>query len=228
MPFPLALAGLGLKGGADLFKTIYGITQMFKGNNMYKDLMNNIPQYEVDPNIQYNLSLAKNIAQQGIPSQARNLYTENVERGLGSTIAAMQQGGGGLNMLNQAYQSSTDAFRNFMMQDAQQKLANQQAVIQAGKDVRDENLRAFQQNEMLPFQLKYQRSNQLSNAGSQNIFGGMSGLGNTAFGFEDLFGSNVGGKDMGTSKPGGQSSGFDWAKFLQMVQQNANINYQFP
>lgn len=186
--FPLAALGLGIGAAGDLFKTIFGISQMVKGNKDYRNLIQNVPQYQVDPNILYNQSLAQNIAQQGIPSQARNLYTENVERGLGSTLNAITQGGGGLNMANQVFQSGNDAFRKFLEMDAMQKLQNQETLMNANKDVREENLRAFQQNQMLPFQLKFQRSNQLSNAGTQNLFGGLQDLGKLGMGFGDMLG----------------------------------------
>ncbi len=187
---PISMA---IGAGSDLFKTFYGLEQMITGNNKLDKLNQNRPQYQVDPNIQYNAQLAGQLASEGLPSSTKNFYGDQIERGLGSTITATLQGGGGLGYVNNAYQSSTDAFRQLLSMDAQQKLQNSQILMGAKKDLRDENLQAWNYNVNVPFQQQWNRYTNQTNSGAQNIFGGGQGLGADTLGLWDAFGNNKGG-----------------------------------
>ena len=71
-------------------------------------------------------------------------------------------------------------------------------------NIKDENKTAFDYNQNIPFQLKLARANQQSNAGAQNIYGGLSqGAG--------LFGANA---ELGGNRGsgGGNYTGNDWWK----------------
>lgn len=177
----------GIIGTAtDLFKTIYGVGQMIGGNKNLNQLEGNMPQYTVDSGIQDNANMAAQTASQGFGDATKNYYGNMIERGLGSTIQAGLQTGQGLEFVNNAFGGANDAFMNFLSQDAQQKLKNQEIFFNANKDLRDEKLRAWDYNENLPFQLKWNRATQQTNAGAQNMYGGAAGTASNLMGLGDI------------------------------------------
>jgi len=178
---------LGISTGLDLFKTFYGLGQMIHGNKKLNELEQNRPVYEVDPNIQYNQQFAGQLASQGLPSSAKNWYTDSIERGLGSTIQAGLASGQGLGNITNAFGSANDSFRNLLAMDAEQKMKNSQLLLDANKDLRDENLRAFDYNEAQKYGDAYKRYSQQTNSGAQNLYGGGNGLGSTGQLWSDYY-----------------------------------------
>jgi hypothetical protein len=162
---------------SNLFKLFYGVGQTISGNKKLNQLEDNRPIKTVDPNILYNQQLAGQIASQGIPDASKNFYTDSIERGLGSTIQASLDSGQGLNTINQSFGNANDSFRQLLSMDAEQRLKNQQVLMDANKEVRDENLRAWDWNEAQKYGDKYKRYSDQTNAGAQNIFGGGQGVG---------------------------------------------------
>ncbi len=212
--------GAIIGGATDLFKTFYGLGQMISGNKKLNELEANRPQYQVDPNILYNQQLAGQMASEGLPSSAKNWYTDSIERGLGSTIQAAKDTGQGLGSITNAFGSANDSFRNLLAMDAESKMAKQQLLMGAKRELRDENLRAWDINQNIPFQQKYSRYTNQTNAGAQNLFGGGMGLGaDAAYGFNN-FGGN---KQSGT---GGYDTGNMWYNYMMnqppMYDNNSN------
>ena len=72
------------------------------------------------------------------------------------------------------------------MADAQQKLQNQSALV-------NDQRAAWDYNSNIPFQQKYYRSVQQTNAGAQNVAGG----------FQDIIGAGTSLAGMGTKQQGG-------------------------
>jgi hypothetical protein len=173
-------AGGLLSAPGDIFNTIYGISQLISGNKHQKNLLENRPQYNIDPNILYNQQLAGQTASEGLSTSAKNFYAENIDRGLGSSIQAGLASGQGLGVINQIYGQSNDAFRNLLAMDAQQKLDNQSALMGANKDLRDERLRSFDYNESQPWNLRYGQAVNQTNSGASNLTSGLKGLGSDA------------------------------------------------
>lgn len=167
--------GIAIDAATELFKLGYGGYQVIKGNKGLKDLER--PYLGISPEIQQNRDLAGQIASQGYSDSAKNFATDSIERGLGSTISSAERTGQGLNSIQSAYSSSTDAFRNLLAMDAQQKLANQGVLMSANKDLADDKLRAWDYNVNQPFQTAFQKYTQMTNSGVQNIFGGAKGVG---------------------------------------------------
>lgn len=168
---------LGISTATDLFKMFYGVGQTISGNKKLNKLEDNRPVYNVDPNIQYNQQLAGQIASQGIPDSAKNWYTDSIERGLGSTINAGLSSGQGLGQITNAFGAANDSFRDLLAQDAMMKQKIQQILMEANRDVRDENLRSFDWNQAQKYGDLYKRYSDQTNAGAQNIYGGGQGLG---------------------------------------------------
>ena len=167
----------GISTATDLFKLFYGVGQTISGNKKLNNLEDNRPIYNVDPSIKYNQQLAGQIASQGIPDSAKNWYTDSIERGLGSTINAGLSSGQGLGQITNAFGAANNSFRDLLAQDAMMKQKNQQILMEANKDLRDENLRAFDWNSAQKYADSYKRYSDQTNAGAQNIYGGGQGLG---------------------------------------------------
>jgi hypothetical protein len=176
---PLAISA-AIAGGADLLKTGYGIYQTAKGNSDYNSLLANRPQRTTDPNILYNQQLAQNIASQGIPDSAKNYYTDNINKALGSGINAILEGGGDLNMINSLVGGATNSYKSMLAQDAQQKLANQGVLMQANQNVANQNQENWNWNKADPYLTNLARATQQTNSGITNIAGGLQDLAGTA------------------------------------------------
>lgn len=216
-------AGLAISGGADLLKSLYGVYQMIHGNSQLNKLQH--PDYKPDQNILNNQKLAGSIASEGIPDSAKNFYSNQIDRGLGSGISATLQGGGGLGYINQLFQSSNDAYGSLMAKDAMQKLQNQQLLMGANKDVADENTKAFSWNKAVPYQLEYSKLVNQSNAGAENLFGGAKGIGTNFAGF---LGSEDKTTNPTTNTTSNAGSTGDWYSYILKQMQDQKLNLQQP
>lgn len=166
---PMVTQAVG--GEAQMFQ---GMAQALGGNITLKKLEKNRPKYEVSPLVQYNQQLAQRTAQQGFGQQATNYYTEQVNKGLGAGINAILQGGGDLNMINSLVGGATDAYKQWAIADAQQKLANQQTLYNNNLNLAADQRAAWNYNINEPFQQKYARAVQQTNAGMQNFNTGLN------------------------------------------------------
>lgn len=187
MALPLAIAPMIQQGIAQQMGTatgamqsLYGFWQMMKGNRMMKELEANRPQRTTDPNYLYNQRLAQTIASQGIPDYAKNYYSDAIDRQMQSGINAIQMGGGDINQISSLTQSATDQYNKMMAMDVEQKLKNQQQLMAANTAVAQQNMMNWDYNVNIPFQQRYARATQMSNAGSQNFIGGLGRIGQTA------------------------------------------------
>lgn len=175
----VAIVGGIAAGAGAIGKIAYGAHQVHKGNKDLKALEANRPKYQVNPILQNNANF-------GFGQQATNYYTENVNRGLGAGINAITQGGGDLNQIMSLINGSQNAYKQYAMADAQQKLQNQSALV-------NDQRAAWDYNSNIPFQQKYYRSVQQTNAGAQNVAGG----------FQDIIGAGTSLAGMGTKQQGG-------------------------
>ncbi len=156
-------------------KSLYGLFQLLHSSKGLKNLQ--FPTTSVDPNILQNKMLAGQYASEGIPDSARNFAADAIDRNLGSSIGAGLASGQSVGFINNAAQGSNEAFQNLMMQDALQKSRNRETLLDANKQLADENLRVFNWNKVVPYEQKFNQFTNQTNAGAQNIFGGLQGFG---------------------------------------------------
>lgn len=176
----VAIVGGIAAGAAAIGKTAYGIHQTHHGNKILREAEKNRPKYGVNPILQNNANF-------GFGQQATNYYTENINRGLGSGINAILAGGGDLNMINSLVGGATNAYKQYAIADAQQKLVNQGMLV-------NEQRQAWNYDKNIPNMQQYYRGVQQTNSGAQNIYGGLT----------DLAGA---GTSMATMGMSGQTSG---------------------
>jgi hypothetical protein len=163
---------LGMVAGG--IQSLYGFYQMIKGNKMMRELEKNRPLRSTNENYLYNQQLAQNIASQGIPDYAKNYYSDAIDRQLQSGINAIQMGGGDINQISALNQVGVDWYNKMMAQDVEQKLANQKILMDANTRIGDEEMVNWDYNVNIPFQQRYNRATQMSNAGAQNFLGGIN------------------------------------------------------
>lgn len=186
----LSPIGMGIGAGADLLKSVFGAYQFLHGNSKLNKLER--PEYEQDQNILNNQQLAGQIASQGIPDAQKNFYSDQINSGLGSSLNAITQGGGGLGYVTNALGQSNNSFAQLLAMDAESKLRNQDVLMNANKDVRDENMKAFDYNKNRPYELAYNKWSAMTNSGAQNIFGGLKGIGASAVAGSDALNGMTG------------------------------------
>lgn len=165
------IAGLGSIGEAG-----YGLYQLLQGNS---DINTPRPLRTTDPNILQNQKIAQSIASQGLPDSAKNAYTENINRALGSGINAILEGGGDINMISSLVGGATGAYKNLAAQDANQKLANQQVELDANQNVANQNEMNWNWNTAQPYLQKYAKGSQETNSGVGDIFKGLASAATT-------------------------------------------------
>jgi hypothetical protein len=180
MPLPLLAIPLAISAATSLGKVAYGAVQAIGGNKKLNDLEKNRPQRTTDENILYNQKLAGVNAANGLSGQAKNQYTNDINRNLASSINAILSGGGDINQVADLMRGSNDSFNRLMVQDAEAKLNNQNTYMTANTAVANENMANWDYNVNIPFQQKYSRYTQRTNAGAQNINTGLDALGKTA------------------------------------------------
>jgi len=185
---PLTGIGVGaaIGGIASLGKVAYGIVQGINGNNKLKKLEKNRPQRTTDENILYNQKFTGVNAANGLG--ALNEYTNNINRTYASSINAILNGGGDINQVAELMSGTSNSFSELMKMDAEAKLANQDKFIAANTALGNENMANWDYNINIPFQQKYARYTQQTNAGAQNINTGVEGLGKAALAYTEALG----------------------------------------
>lgn len=210
---------------SNALKQFYGIMQLYQGMKGLKNLVR--PEYQIDPNIKYNQQLAGQISSQGYGNAFLNNASDAINRNLGSTINAYTQTGQGLNAISGAQQNSNNAFQQLLMADAIQKSKNRDILMNANKDVSEENLRAFNWNKAIPYQLDYTKFTNMTNSGAQNIFGGQKGAAADYSAIGDAF-SGMGNK----TGSGDNYSTYNWNQqndyYSQWLQQNQGFENPYP
>jgi hypothetical protein len=174
-PFVIPLA---ISAATSLGKVAYGAVQAIGGNKKLNQLEKNRPQRTTDENILYNQKFARVNAANGLGGL--NDYTNDINRTYASSINAILSGGGDINQVAELMSGTNNSFNQLMRMDAEAKLANQDKFIAANTALANENMANWDYNINIPFQQKYARYTQRTNAGAQNINTGLDALGKTA------------------------------------------------
>jgi hypothetical protein len=148
------------------------------------------PTYEPSEEVKAALSDAERLALEGMPSEQKQQYIENIQRANQSALRAQAERKAGLAGIGMMHQNELDQYRNLLAMDAQAKRQNQQnlqSVRQGMQSIRDKE---FQLNKYNPFLQEQQDIRDLQAAGMQNIMQGtqsaISGLGSAAQGKYEL------------------------------------------
>lgn len=172
LPLSAISAGLGLA------KTGFGVYQNIRGNN----ILNNAerPEYTVPEEVYSNLTEAQRMALDGLPSEQKMEYLRNIDRSTSTGLSASASRKGGLANVDNILKSQTDAYSSLMTQDSVARMQNKQAVMAQRQNLANYKDKAFEVNEMQPFQAEVAEGQALVGSGLQNIFGGLTDMGSAA------------------------------------------------
>jgi len=204
MPLPLAAA---LQVGSAALGVIKGVGSFFgaksdeqKAQDELKKLKD--PFYKIQNEYIQNRDIAGNLASGGLPESTKNYVTQEAQRGLGTSLAALGQNGGGVNdvaRLNDVYMNSID---KVAAEDAQAKLGNIQNFFNANKELAGQKTIQWTLNEYRPFERKLKEITQRIGAAKQNQNTGLNtaissvGAAGTALSNNDLMNKLFGKKTM--------------------------------
>lgn len=169
-----------------LAQSIFGGAKARKYNRQLEQQINNTPKYEANKSVMdyYNQALSR----YGVSPTETALYKQqiqNINRGVASGVASLQDRRSGTAGISSLLRSANDAYLGANVAAEQQRNQRFNELGQATNMRASEEQKMFQQNKMLPFELKYNltsqkagAASQTANAGLQNIFGGLQNWGN--------------------------------------------------
>lgn len=165
---PLVVAGVaaynGIKGAAD------------KAAANKRARLNIRPTFDIQKEYFQNQSLAQDMAQNGLPDSAKNFYQTNAERGLGSSLGAILQTGGGINDVQKLYSTFDRNSQAVAAQDATQKLDNIRYLMKANNDLADQKTQQWAVNKYQPYLDEAKSIAAQKQQGQAEINSGVNGL----------------------------------------------------
>lgn len=175
---------------------IKGVSSLFsigKGNQAAR--RNHRPVEQVNPLYQKNVTLAENMARQGMPQEQYNNQMQGIQRNQAGALSILGRRGGDSGSLASLLRGSNDAIGNLNAQDAMARQGNQRfAFGQRG-------ILANQQNNVWDYNNKQRYAENAASiaqqigSGKQNAFGSLTDATNIAMmqqgEGQDLYGDNT-------------------------------------
>lgn len=193
-PFTAAAAGMSvLSSGVKMYQ---GIRQQSKGRKLEESLER--PTYQIPGYIQQNLDEAEKMANVGIPEAQRNAYLDQLSRQGTSSLQNFRGRKAGLMGAEIVGQQSLDAQRELRIADIQKRLENQRLAMAARSIMANYQDKAFQLNELNPYQNDMNYARSLQGAGMQNQMTALSDLTGAASTFASGYLQSGGGIGSGT------------------------------
>ena len=153
-----------------LAKSALGLGQMLFSSEPER------PEYKIPEAVSKSLGIYQSLAEQGLPGE--DVYASRIGRSAATTLDSLAQMGTGaaINQASSVYNQQLDQMVNLAIASGQQRVANQQNLAQAYQTQAEWEDKAWQYNEMMPYQMKYNKYLQNQQAGQANLFGGMNDL----------------------------------------------------
>jgi hypothetical protein len=195
MPIPLAL----IAGGAQLISGLIKGGQAKKQRREGNNILNEIGPEVVPQDVLDNQVMAKQMANQGLPSQQYANAMKNIQRQQLMAMRGATDRRGGLAAISATQQAANDALGNLDEADARQHMANQGQLMAINNQVGNWKNKIWER--------KYNYGMDLVGSGNQNKVSAFdsiaSGIGNAAYG---AFGEGGIGKIRFGRRSGGGSS----------------------
>lgn len=186
----MALTSLLIGAGSGLMSSIFGVSQRVRARRLER---NNIrPTYRPNSLIGQNLADAQAMARRGLPSEVYNAQLNQMEQGLSTGMRGLSRGATNAFNVARLLSGYNSNLMNLNAMDAQARMQNQRQLFGAREAMAGEQRRAFEINQLQPYQQTRQEIASLRRAGDQNIFGGLSLIGQTAM-MTGVDGLNFGG-----------------------------------
>lgn len=157
-----------------LISGITGLIQKHKANKLLANLKR--PQYVIPNEVLQNQKQAELNARQGLPSEQYNQGMQNIARQQNSALQRATDRRGGLLAVAGAQQLGNDASLNLDVANANARLKNQNTLYGINNQVAGYRDKAFQINQLQPYQQDRQYAMGLLGAGNQNFTAGLDKL----------------------------------------------------
>lgn len=176
MPVPAAIsiapAALGaLASGA---KAIAGNDQLKKDKAELGRLKT--PFYKIQDEYDQNRWGAAELAGGGYTQEAKDFFSDQTSRGLGSSISGTLQARGSVNDINKIFDSYNNSVRNFAAEDSQKQIDNIRYFHKTNSDLAGQKTMQWAINEYQPYQNKLKELTQRISADKQNVWQGIQGV----------------------------------------------------
>jgi|SRR6478735_263848 len=197
---------------------VSGVTGFFQRRKAKRELSKlQRPEYAIPNEIMQNQKMAQLAASEGLPSQQYNNAMKNIQRSQANALSGAIDRRSALMALPKLQQQANDAYGKLDVADANARMNNQRQLYGINSQVAGYRDKAFDINQMQPYQEKKNYYNSLLGAGNQNL---MSGIDKAASGVGLLVGGGFGGgKKKSASSTGsapayynGYSSGSDYGQ----------------
>lgn len=167
--------GTAIGIGSGLISGLFGLGQRRQARRLER---NNIrPVYQENSLIRQNLAEAELMSRQGLPSQVYNNQLNQMNQGLSTGLRGLNRGRTTSYNVATILGGYNQGLMNLNAMDAQARVQNQRQLFGARREMAQEQARAFEINRMQPYQQTRQEVARLRGSGNQNIFGGISLLG---------------------------------------------------
>tara|TARA_R110002167_G_scaffold6757_6_gene31885 strand:- start:2158 stop:3342 length:1185 start_codon:yes stop_codon:yes gene_type:complete len=148
-----------------------GIGQAVAGYSKLKNLTR--PEYQIPSEIEQNMSEAELMSYYGMPDAQKQSYMQNIQRSGQQALSGTADRKGGLGMVSAIQQNQQDSYSDLLSADVQQRMQNIQTAQNMRNVMAGYKDKAFQMNEMQPYQQDYAEAQGLIGAGMQNFMGGL-------------------------------------------------------
>jgi len=189
--------GLAIGVGSGLISSIFGAGQRRRASRLERE--NIRPTYRPISLIGQNLADAQAIARRGLPSEVYNNQLNQMNQGLSTGMRGLSRGSANPFNIARLLSGYNSGLMNLNAMDAQARDRNMASLYRARESMAGEQRRAFEINQLQPYQQTRQEIASLRRAGDQNIFGGLSLIGQTAMmtgmgglGLGNIFGRSQG------------------------------------
>lgn len=163
-------SGIGAVAGG-LISGITGLFQKKKANKLLASLQR--PQYVIPNEVLQNQKQAELNSRQGLPSEQYNQGMQNIARQQNTALQRATDRRGGLLAVAGTQQLGNDASLNLDVANANARLKNQNTLYGINNQVAGYRDKAFQINQMQPYQQNYNYAMGLLGSGNQNLVSGI-------------------------------------------------------
>ena len=221
----IAAAAAIVGAGVSIYKVLHNAHKEKEARREAERLKR--PDYGIPDEYYQNRNIAGQLAQQGLPSGARDYYTSELDRGFGTGVSNILQAGGDANDINKLFDTYNRSLSNEAAIDAQTQLKNIEYFTKANADLADQQTIKYALNQKQPYENKLAEITQRRAAAQENI---NQGLGETVGSLGSLAtilqNSNLG-KGGGDEDGGGSVRGYSHAAGnygVETVGNNSAVN----
>lgn len=179
------LTGALISGGIGLGKAIIGGVQAASGTRQLNRLLANRPQYTIPEAYQRALSVYGNLAASEMPGQ--QYYENRIGESTARTVSNAERGAISSNVFQGAVSNIQDkelqAIQDLARMGAEYKTTQMQNYGQALNQYGALQEKQWEVNQFQPWEIKANMAAEKRSVGMQNMFGGVSDMGQTAMNF---------------------------------------------